>query len=507
MRFGWPCRDSPSSSLRLKADCHDRRREARWGAGLAADLTKVAETSVMKDLLGRSAKAIGDYLGEHVEDFFNRLREQRRKNLHDHERKVAEVTGKHVDIFNQTEAGGAIEEWLAVAIDVPLEDTERAAVYQAVLAEILASNRRSDFQDVVDQLSGSGMRTLLNAPSERKILPDGDDRESFEKLRKLGLARKFDLSRFLFLFVAWCIGTGIGLYVLTRVAPSFLPTAMSIGFIVDGSVTSGIMFAAAMVFLYTNYILTEFGKSLQRSALRFYSTKSRIRECRLASLVPSSFPAWTALSFLLACGMPLLLSRYLPGSEIIRTIVLSPPPQVPPATPRAVPPQTGPQSPQAAQPLTTEDIATLMDVWRSVSEQMNSTIESANKVGAILSDWPKRVTENKAELLIQIGALRDAIDQRRVSVLTLANFYERYPNVRDALKEPDSQEIFGRLYRALDTLVREISLLPSKPPDNFEGTLRPYAAEVKLAATALADWAGSRRAYANTQNNELNSPR
>jgi hypothetical protein len=223
--------------------------------------------------------------------------------------------------------------------------------------------------------------------------------------------------------------------------------------------------------------------------------------------VPGSFLSWAALSFLLACGMPLLLSRYLAGSETIRTIVLSPPPQVPPATPRAAPPPTAPQSPPATQPLTTDDIATLMDVWRSVSEQMNSTIESTNKVEAMLSGWPTRVTENKADLLSQIGTLRDTINQRRVSVLTLANFYERYPNVRAALGEPNSPEIFGRLYRPLDTFATEISLLPSKPPDNFESTLRPYAGEVKLAATALADWASSRRAYANTQDKELNSPR
>ena len=199
--------------------------EAKPGGGtsLIAEGTKVVETSVMKDLLGPSAKILGEYLGEHTREFVDKWREQRRKNLSDHERNVATVTGEQVDIFSKPESGHAIERWLTVAIDVPIEDVERSAVYEAVLAEILSSNRGSEFQDVADRLSASGMRLLLNAPSERKILPGPDDRGDFEKLRELGLARKFDLPRFLLLLLAWCIGTGAGLYAFTYVA-LFLPT-------------------------------------------------------------------------------------------------------------------------------------------------------------------------------------------------------------------------------------------------------------------------------------------
>jgi hypothetical protein len=138
---------------------------------------------------------------------------------------------------------------------------------------------------------------------------------------------------------------------------------------------------------------------------------------------------------------------------------------------------------------------------------MNLTIESTNQVEALLSDWPKRVTENKADLLTQFNMLRDAINQRRVSVLTLANFYERYQNIRATLRDRNTEEIFSRVYRALDTFLTEIRSLPSKPPDNFESTLRPYAVEAKLAATALANWASDTRTYAETQSKELNSPR
>jgi hypothetical protein len=43
------------------------------GSGLPAIVgaaTKVAETSAMKDLFGRTFKAVGDYYGEQVEEFF-----------------------------------------------------------------------------------------------------------------------------------------------------------------------------------------------------------------------------------------------------------------------------------------------------------------------------------------------------------------------------------------------------------------------------------------------------
>src|SRR5205085_3793776 len=169
---------------------------------------------------------IGDHYGEQVEEFFNTRRESRRKNVRDHEQKVEQVTGTSVDILTEGERGGAIERWVNVAADVPLEDAEKAAILEAVLAEILSSNRSTDFQNVAERLPGSGMRILLNAPSDRKFLPGGDDRGNFEKLRELGLARKFDLARFLLLFIAWCIGTGLGLYVLTRFIPKLLPTTL-----------------------------------------------------------------------------------------------------------------------------------------------------------------------------------------------------------------------------------------------------------------------------------------
>ena len=476
------------------------------GTSLIADATAVAETSVMKDLFGPSAKAIGDYVADHVEEFINARRDRRRKNVRDHEQQVGQITGGPVDILSEGDRGGAIERWVIVAADVPLEDAERAAFVKPLWLKYWTSSRSSEFQDVAERLSAPSMRILLNAPSDRKFLPGGDDRGNFETLRDLGLARKFDLARFLLLLLAWCVGTAVGFYSLTRILPPFLPTTMSIGFELEGAVISGVIFAVGMALLYTNFTLTEFGKKLQTSALRFYPTRTKLREFRIASLVPSGFLSWAAVALVLACGIPLLLSRFLPGSEIIRTIVLSPPPQSPPAAAPSVPSPAGaPLAPQSTQALTTEDVATLIDVWRSVTEQMNTTIDSTNRIEKLLSSWPKQVSENKGKLVGELNALRTEIDQRRISVDTLVNFYERFPNIRAAIRDRNSDEVFSRLYRALDSFYAEVSALPQNLPQNFESSLKPYAGEVKLATTALAKWASDTHSFSEEQVRELST--
>ena len=121
------------------------------GSNLITDAMTVAELSVMKDLLGRTFKAIGDYYGEQVEEFFNRLRERRRKNVRDHAQQVEQITGGPVDILTAADRGGDIARWVTVAADIPLEDAERAAFVEAILAEMLtlivAPNSRTSRRD------------------------------------------------------------------------------------------------------------------------------------------------------------------------------------------------------------------------------------------------------------------------------------------------------------------------------------------------------------------------
>ncbi len=477
------------------------------GTSLIADVTKVAYTSVMQALFGRTAKAFGDLFGERAEEFVERVKARKCKNVLDHKQKVEQITEGPVDIVEEGDRGGAVVRWVIVAADVPLEDAERAALVEATLAEILTSDRSSQFQDVAERLSGPSMRILLNAPSDRKFLPNGDDRGNFETLRELGLARKFDRAGFLLLLLAWCVGTLAGFVILTRILPSFLPTTMSIGFELEGAVISGVIFAVAMALLSTNYTLTEFGKKLQASALQFYPTRAKLREFWIARLVPSGFFSLAAVALVLACVIPLLLSLFLHGSETFRTIVLSPPSQSPPAAPApsAPSPAGAPQAPQSTQALTTEDVATLIDVWHSVTEHMNSTINNTNQIEKLLSSWPKQINENRGKLLTDLVNLRNEIDGSRASIATLADDYKRFPNVRAAIGDSNIGQAFGRLYGAINSFVAETNKLPPNLPQNFESFLRPFAKEVTLATTALEKWASDMHSYSEEQVRELST--
>jgi hypothetical protein len=147
----------------------------------------------------------------------------------------------------------------------------------------------------------------------------------------------------------------------------------------------------------------------------------------------------------------------------------------------------------------------LIDVWRSVTEQMNSTIDSTNQIEKLLSSWPKQINEDKGKLVGELNSLRAEINQRRISVGTLANFYERFPNIRAAIRDRNSDEVFSRLYRALDSFFTEVNTLPPNLPQNFESSLKPYAEEVKLAASALAKWASDTHSFSEAQLRELST--
>ena len=472
------------------------------GTDIIADAMKAADTSVAQALLGRSARAFGDLLGERAEEYVDRVRERRRKNVHDHEQQVEQVTGGPVDFLAAAARGGAIVRWYLVAADVPIEDPEKAAFVEATLAEILASPRSSDFQDVAEKLSGQSMRIVLNAPSGRKFFPREDDRENLETLRDLGLARRFGLPRFLLLLLAWSVGTAAGLYILTRILPSVLPTTMSIGFEVEGAVISGVIFAAAIALLSTNYTLTEFGEKLQASALRFYPTRTKLREFWIASLVPSSFLSWALVALVFACGIPLLLSRFLPGSETFRTIVLSPPPQSPSAAPSPPASTSVAEAPKSTQTLTTEDVANLTDVWRSVSEQTKSTMDTNKQIAELLSSWPKQINEDRNKLTKELNDLRTQIDRRRTSFGTLATFYERFPNIRATFQDKNTDKIFARLFGAVSSFFTEVGGLGPNP-ENSESTLKPFADEVRSANTALEKWARETHSFSEEQVREL----
>jgi hypothetical protein len=470
---------------------------------------KVADSGVMKDLLGRSFKAVGDYYGEQVEEYFEQRRMNRRKNIRDHENQVAQVIGEPVSILGRPERGSAIERWAEVAADVPLEDAERAALFEAVLAQIFSTNGTSDFQDVAERLSSSGMRVLLNAPSTKGFVPEEGDRLSFERLQSLGLARTLDLRQALTVILAWVVGTAAGVLILFSASARYLPHLLAVEFILEAAGISALALALGVAILSTKYRLTELGRLLQKSARRFYGKQLTLKRSLLLSVVPSSPWAWLSVALLLVCALPFALERYTPWrmQTTPSTVIISSPPTSPSAAPppRTSQPPTLPSTPAQSATMTADDVRALIDVWRSVNEQVANIISITNNGQAIVANWPQSVAGNSTGLADNLFQMKTAISQRRTSLQSLYSFYQKFPNVASTLDQVSKAGIFDRLYQACDSFEREVRNLPKPPPKNFENTLRPYAGELKGAVQAMANWASDTRNFANVQSQELSS--
>lgn len=485
------------------ADDHGKGDE---GSGLPAVLdagAKVADTGIMKDLLGRTFKAAGDYLGDISEDYFKKLREQRRKNIKDHETRVAEVIGEDVDVLSKPSRHQAVRRWVELAADVPVADAERAAISEAVLVEIVTTDSTPEYQDVAERLTTSDTRLLLSAPVEA-IAPDVGDRRGFENLRSLGLASRLDLRQALRLVTYWLLGTILGGAALLGTI-WYLRRALALEIFAATVAFSLLILVFGITLIATKYSLTEFGRSLQRSALRFYPKREKVRKAWLLSAVPSSPLVWGVAAALLVSVLPFALQSYLPFQEPIRTVIISAPPANPnPSPPAPTPPSNTGSAPQQTM-LTADEIGTLIDVWRSVSGQMNEIIDLTNAGLALIPNWPQRVKSDAVAFSRELIRQRDSINQQRISLQSLNTAYQRYPNVGLALVEVTRDDVFGRLSRALDSFSRETQGLAVPPPESFEGKLRPYAGELKRALDAMARWANETRNFAARQGQELSN--
>ena len=136
---------------------------------------------------------------------------------------------------------------------------------------------------------------------------------------------------------------------------------------------------------------------------------------------------------------------------------------------------------------------------------MNSTIESTNQIEKLLSSWPQEIKENKTKLVNELNDLRNEVSQRRVSLENLVNSYQRFPNVRVAIRDRNIGEVFNRPYQALSSFMTDVAALPPNLPANFESSLKPYAREVGLASSALAKWASDTRSFSEAQGRELST--
>lgn len=502
----------------MSADKHDQDED---GGSSVGDVAKVADTKLMTSLFGPSAAVVGKYLEGRTKGLINWLegesQRSQQRNLEGHVSNVVNVTGQSLGV--QAAQIVKLERWIRIAAEIPVEDLERSAVVEAALEELASTMGSPAFEEAAEKLTSGSARLLLEAPSDLSINPKGIDRNGFEQLRSLGLANTANRPNVVAQIAAWLIGTVVGLVLLfgaIRLATAWYPLLflgfLATEFIINSVVISAVAVSLGILAVSARYRLTDYGKSLQKAARRFYRGEDRPRKADfLASIFRRPSLIWGGFAALTVCSLPFALQAYLPSqlrfNALPPTIIISSAPTNPSGPTPSPPATTSPpgQTPQQIT-LTAENIRTLIDVWRSVAGQMNEIINLTNAGQAQIPNWPQTVKSGPQNFGQELIRLRNSINQRRISLQSLYNAYQGLPNVRSTLAQVATTGVFDRLYAALDSFSHETQNLPAPPaplPEDFENTLRPYAGELKGALDAMARWANDTRNFAARQSEEL----
>ncbi len=473
---------------------------------IVGNITKVVDAKLTTILFGRSAQAAGDFLGEKVEGFFKKRKEAaQQKNLEDHFSRVFKVIGEPLDVKPAQYV--KIESWVRIAADVPIEDAERSALFEAALADIMSiEGAASEYQEVAEKLTRDAARVLLSAPAGDGIAPAGSDQRGFEGLKSLGLVRTLGLRQVLALVAAWLVGTVVGLIALFNVVPRYFPKLLANEFVAEAVAISFVLMVFALAVISTNYQLTEFGATLQQSAQRFYQNRKRLHGVAVLSAVPKSSLGWGLFAALLACILPPVLELYLPARLRAAgqpTVVISSAPASSGSQATSIN-STGPAPIPSADPvmLSADEIGALVEFWNSIKDQMSGIIGLTSQGQSRIESWPRDVETNRDELVSRLRSMRDSINARRNSLTALMNIYRNYPNVEPILREVSSDAVFTKLYLAFDGFANEAQAVPL-PPKNFEERLKPYANGLKTALVAMTKWADVTGDFATLQSREL----
>jgi hypothetical protein len=179
----------------------------------------------------------------------------------------------------------------------------------------------------------------------------------------------------------------------------------------------------------------------------------------------------------------------------LQTILSAPTHQAPPTA--NANPSVQPTSPQEA--LSERDIATKIDIWRSIDKQLNSFNPVLIAGGSIIDGVYNHVQFNRAEFYTSIIQFRDAY-QRAVNTLTrLRDAYPGYSDVYETLN-PD---IHTRLFRSIEAFRQVIDALPSPVPDDYENTVRPYSGALKRDLDVIREWQSTTHQTAVAKGKEL----
>jgi hypothetical protein len=169
-----------------------------------------------------------------------------------------------------------------------------------------------------------------------------------------------------------------------------------------------------------------------------------------------------------------------------------------------------------------QDVSKLIDVWKSISAQLENTIELPKTLAEIMERWHRSlasITPNSddpvqrqqqfhdaaALLNSDLSNYRSRFLSRRLSLGNLANTYSSYPNISNTLSASTVDQKFNRYATAIDNLRNELSINPNPLDTNSASALKPFQDEVENSLKDLSTWASQTRDFADKQINDLSA--
>lgn len=161
------------------------------GNDMLGPVTAVANAAqkagLIKDLLGPSAKVLGNHWGKRTQEYVDGLEARRQKNVTEHYERVKKVGKVEPPRNGPTERQfTAILEWTHQAQTVdPEEEPELAAMWQSLLSDIYKNDPYSEeIQAVLKNMTRGDARTFLNLhPWHSRPIPS----PYFERFKQWGL--------------------------------------------------------------------------------------------------------------------------------------------------------------------------------------------------------------------------------------------------------------------------------------------------------------------------------
>jgi hypothetical protein len=167
--------------------------------------------------------------------------------------------------------------------------------------------------------------------------------------------------------------------------------------------------------------------------------------------------------------------------------------------PLAPPKLTAPKEQASTESLSAEDIATKIDIWRSVNNQMNDFARALNQGYAVIDGLSNRIRNDKIGYQSDIIKFRDAYQTSINSLNSLRDAYSGYSDVYEAL-DPN---VHVKLSRSIMGFYSAIESLSTPVPDNYENSIRPYTGALKRDLDAIRDWQSALRQTATSKGAEL----